>query len=353
VVSLVRRGQFGGGGKASQGETFFTAPNPEAGASVVYTLKEQVWKSLKDKRIEAQRAAERDNKPIVYPTPADFLAEAAEEPITMAAQITDAQGRVWRLANIGGNRGVQRWTWDLRGSLATPSDPAPAPGGGAAGGAPAGGGGGRGAGGGGGGGGGGAVGLAVVPPGKYTVVIGKREKGIFTPSSTPVSFSVLHDPAATTTIADREANVAFRAQAAMLSQEISQAADAATTARTKLAAIIRVLDQMPAAQAPLRTKARALDAQLLAILREINGDEINSARGEQVPVSIRTHASAASPGGMLAPPSGSNREQYQIASDAFAIEWAKLKPILVTELPALDAELDRIGAPATPGRLPR
>ena len=354
VVSLVRRGQYGGGGKASQGETFFTAPNPETGASVVYTLKEQVWKSLKDKRIEAQRAAERDNKPIVYPTPADFLAEAAEEPITMAAQITDAQGRVWRLANIGGNRGVQRWTWDLRGSLETPSDPAPTPGGGAAAGGGAGGGGGRGAGGGGGGGGGGgAAGLAVVPPGKYTVVIGKREKGVFTPSSTPVSFSVLQDPAATTTIADREANVAFRSQVAKLSQEVSQAADAATTARTKLAAIIRVLDQMPAAQAPLRTKARALDTQLLAILREINGDEINSARGEQVPVSIRTHVGASSPGGLLAPPSGSNREQYRIASEAFAAEWAKLKPILVTEMPALDAELDRIGAPATPGRLPR
>jgi photosystem II stability/assembly factor-like uncharacterized protein len=340
AVSLVRRGQFGGGGKASQGETFFTAPNPESGVTVVYSLKEQVWKSLKDKRIEAQRAAEKDGKPIVYPTPADFLAEAAEEPITMAAQISDAQGRVWRLANIGGNKGMQRWTWDMRGSTETPADPAPTPAGAASGAT-----GGRG--------GGGATGLVSVPPGQYSVVIGKREQGVFTPISTAERFSIAHDPAAITTVADREANITFRTQVAKLSAEISQAAEGATTARTKLAAIIRVLDQMPAAPAALRTKARTLDTQLLAILREINGDEINSARGEQVPVSIRTHAGAAQPGGMLAPPSGSNREQLRIATEAFAIEWARLKPILVTELPALDAELDRIGAPATPGRMPR
>jgi hypothetical protein len=315
---------------------------------VVYTLKEQVFKSLKDKRIEAQRAAERDGKPIVYPTPADFLAEDAEEPIGMAAKITDAQGRLWRLANIGGNRGVQRWSWDLRGSLETPSDPAPTnAGGGAAGG-------GRGAGGRGGGGGfGGGSGLTAVPPGQYTLVIGKREKGVFTPTSNSVTFNVLQDPAATTTVADREANVAFRAQASKLIQDISQATSATTEARTTLTAIIRVLDQLPAAPPALRVKASALDTQLESILRELTGDEVNSARGELVPIPIRTHASAAMPSGMLAPPSGSNREQYDIAVKAFAIEYAKLKPILEVEMKALDAELDRIGAPMTPGRLPR
>ncbi|MBL0179816.1 MAG: glycosyl hydrolase [Gemmatimonadetes bacterium] len=342
AVAIQRRGQFGGGGKASLGESFYGAANPEIGATVVYTLKEQVWKSLKEKRIEAQKAAEKANKPFVYPTPADFLAEAAEEPITMAAQVTDAKGRVWRLANIGGAKGMQRWTWDLRGSLETPADPAPAPAG--AGGGAAGGGGGRG--------GGGAAGLTTVPPGQYTVVIGKRERGVFAPSSTPVTFNVLADPTSTLTLADRDANLAFRSKASKLSSDIGQASDAATTARTKLAAIIRVLDQMPAAPAALRTRVKSLDDQLQKILREINGDDVNSARGEQVPVSIRTHAGGAFPSGSQ-PPTGSNIQQYDIASAAFAIEYAKLKPILVTELPAVDAELDRIGAPATPGRLPR
>nr|MBP6444643.1 hypothetical protein [Gemmatimonadales bacterium] len=134
--------------------------------------------------------------------------------------------------------------------------------------------------------------------------------------------------------------------------DIGQASEAATTARTKLAAIVRVLDQMPSAPAALRTRVRALDTQLLGILREINGDDVNSARGEQVPVSIRTHAGGAFPSGSQRP-TGSNIQQYDIASAAFAIEYAKLKPILVTELPAVDAELDRIGAPATPGRLPK
>ena len=72
----------------------------------------------------------------------------------------------------------------------------------------------------------------------------------------------------------------------------------------------------------------------------------------QVPVSIQSRAGNASPDGVLAAPTGTNRQEYDIAAADFAAEYAKLKPILTTEIAAIEQELDRLGAPPTPGRIP-
>ncbi len=336
AISYARRGTFGGAGKGSQGEALFSAPNPDYGAAITYSLKDALFTSRKDKRVEAQRAAEKAGKPIVYPTPEDFIAEAEEEAVVLGASIADATGKVWRVLTLSGSRGLHRVMWDLRGSLEAPGD------GGAAAGAPGGGGGGFG--------GGGAA--SAVPPGKYTVTLVRRERGVLTPIASPVTFSVLHDPAASTTVADREANTTFRAQTQKLSRQIASAIEAGNLAKTKLDAIVKVLDQMPQAPKALTDRVRDANKRLALSMRALRGDNINAARGEQVPVSIQAHASNATPDGMLAAPTSTNREQYAIASADFAAEYAKMKPILTTELAAIEEELNRLGAPPTPGRIP-
>ncbi|HEY5489746.1 MAG TPA: hypothetical protein VIK25_01025, partial [Gemmatimonadaceae bacterium] len=190
------------------------------------------------------------------------------------------------------------------------------------------------------------------PPGKYTVTLVRREKGVVTALAGPVSFNILHDPAATTTVADRESNLEFRTQTQKLTRQVSSSVEAATAAKTKMEAIVRVLDQMPQAPKALADRARDVNARLALSIRALRGDAINSARGEQIPVSIQAFASNASPDGMLAPPTKTNREQYDIAVADFAAEYARLKPILTTEIPALEQELERLGAPPTPGRIP-
>ena len=180
----------------------------------------------------------------------------------------------------------------------------------------------------------------------------RREEGVLTPLAGPVSFSILQDPAATTTVADRESNLAFRVQAQKLTRQISSSVEAATVAKTKMEAIVKVLDQMPQVPKALADRARDVNARLALSLRALRGDAINSARGEQIPVSIQAFANNASPDGMLAPPTTTNREQYDIAAAEFAAEYAKLKPILTTEIPAIEQELERLGAPPTPGRIP-
>ncbi|MGH7592758.1 MAG: hypothetical protein ACRELE_02755, partial [Gemmatimonadales bacterium] len=302
--------------------------------------------SLHDKRLQEERDAEHQDKPITYPTPAEFIAEAEDEPVTLAASIADDKGTVWRLMNLPGTRGAHSVTWDLRGSTETPADPDPASAGNAGGGR-----GGRGGGGMGGRGGGSCNGCIPVPPGSYTATIGKRDKGVFTPLANPMSFAVHADPLNPHTPAEVQANIAYRQKESKLSREITQAIDAATTAKAKITAIIRVLNEMSAAPRPLQEQARSIDQRLTASLRALRGDEVNAARGEQVPVSIESHIRNASPSAPWGP-TRTNTEQYDIAATAFPPEYAKLKPILVTELPALDKELEKLGAPATPGRIP-
>jgi hypothetical protein len=55
----------------------------------------------------------------------------------------------------------------------------------------------------------------------------------------------------------------------------------------------------------------------------------------------------------LARPTMTHEQQYQIASELFAAERAKLKTLVETDVPAIERELERLGAPYTPGRIPR
>ncbi|NJM53548.1 MAG: hypothetical protein HC846_09270 [Blastocatellia bacterium] len=65
-----------------QGASFYTAPNPAYGATFAYFLKEAP-KTMRQKRQEAERAAERAKQPFKYPSIAELRAEAEEEAPTL------------------------------------------------------------------------------------------------------------------------------------------------------------------------------------------------------------------------------------------------------------------------------
>ena len=46
-------------------------------------------------------------------------------------------------------------------------------------------------------------------------------------------------------------------------------------------------------------------------------------------------------------------QQLQIASELFATQRAALKTLVETDVPPMERELERLGAPYTPGRVPR
>ena len=100
-------------GTGSQGEAYFTAPNPPYGATITYQLKEGV-KTLKQKRQEAEAEAERKGAAPPFPTVAELRAEAEEDPPAVLLTITDTAGNVIRRLTGPATAGTQRVNWDLR-----------------------------------------------------------------------------------------------------------------------------------------------------------------------------------------------------------------------------------------------
>jgi hypothetical protein len=48
-----------------------------------------------------------------------------------------------------------------------------------------------------------------------------------------------------------------------------------------------------------------------------------------------------------------HEQQLQIASELFVTQRVALKALVETDVPAIERELERLGAPYTPGRVPR
>ena len=113
AVMFVPTMQYGMPGKGFQGEMLYTAPNPPYGAVFTYRLKDGL-KTLKQKRTDAEAAAEKAGQPITYPTPEQLRAEAAEEAPAILLTISDASGTPVRVMTGSVEKGLQRVAWDLR-----------------------------------------------------------------------------------------------------------------------------------------------------------------------------------------------------------------------------------------------
>jgi photosystem II stability/assembly factor-like uncharacterized protein len=326
--------QYGMKGKGFQGEMFFTAPNPPYGAVFTYRLKDGL-KTLKEKRADAEAAAEKAGQAITYPTPEQLRAEAAEEAPAILLTISDAAGTPLRVITGPIEKGMQRVAWDLRapahqlppnrprGELEELfGDPLVGP---------------------------------FVVPGKYTVTMAQRVGGVVTPLGGPVSFNVVIDPQAGHSAADLSARWQFDQKLQVMRRDLAGALELATSTNPRLDAMIKALDATPAAPRALHDQARALKKRLNAILDELQGDRSLGSRSVPLPAAIseRVNTISGELNGTLGRQTATHEQQLQIASELFATQKTALKALVETEVPAIERELDRIGAPYTPGRLPR
>ena len=146
----------------------------------------------------------------------------------------------------------------------------------------------------------------------------------------------------------------FQEKLARLQKAMTATNETATEAHTRLEAIRRAVDATPSLPPKVREDTLRLEKDLADIELALNGDRVWRAHNEGVPASIqeRVQAAAFPTRGTTGRPTKTAIEQYQIASDALALQIPKLRRLVETDIKALDRQLDAAGAPPTPGRLP-
>jgi len=329
AVLYVPTQQYGMPGKAFQGEMLYGGDNPPFGAVFTYHLKDGL-KSLKEKRAEAEKAAEKAGQPIRYPTPEELRAEASEETPAILLTISDASGTPIRVITGPTGKGMQRTAWDLRAPAhqLPPNrprgeveelfgDPLVGP---------------------------------FVIPGKYSVKLSQRVGGVVTQLSGPAAFTIVLDPQSPHTAADQSARWEFQQKLQALRRDVAGALELATSTTSRLDAMKRALDATPAAPQALHTQARALQKRVSAILVELRGDRSLGSRSVPVPeaISERVNNISGEQQRSLGRATITHEQQYQIASELFAAQRALLKTLVDTDVAALAHELERAGAPYTP-----
>lgn len=322
----------------AQGASFYTAPNPAYGATFTYFLKEAP-KTLRQRRQEAERDAERRKVPFKYPSIAELRAEAEEEPAGIIFTITDADGKVVRRMNAPAGQGIQRAVWDMR--YMPPSISAP----------PAGGQGGGGGGGGGGGFGGFGSQGQLVMPGRYTVTMALRSGGVVTNLPGSQSFNVVVEGRENISPADARALAEFQRKVGSAQRSIIAANGVATDAKARIGLLKRSAAEAPVENKRFIDQAEAFDNEIDALINAIRGGRENT---ETPPPSILQRIGNVAGTIRLSTikPTQTQLTNFDIVTSQFEPVLTRLRKLVETDLPRFERELEAAGAPITPNRLP-
>ena len=315
-------------GKGSQGQSYFTAPNPPVGAVFTYYLKESI-KTKQQLRREAEKNIEKKGEDIPYPSWDELRAEDDEEKPYLLFTVSDTEGNVIRRLKTSASAGINRLVWDFRypdfSPVRSASDGFNNNDGGI---------------------------LAL--PGDYTVTMGKVTNGRYTVLVGPQPFKAVVLDNTTLPADDRESLVAFHKKVAELSRAVQGAGRLANDLDARIDLIRQALHKTPDASETLVSKAKAMKDDITEIRRALSGDWTVSRRyGNQPPsISSRVRTIVSSQWRSTSAPSQTMKDQYRIAGEAFEPLLSGLKRLVEFELKNLESAMDSIGAPWTPWRIP-
>ncbi len=327
ALSYIPRARLEGrDGRGVQGDSNFTAPNPDFGAIITYHLANTL-ETRKEKRHEAEKEDGWE-----YPTIAQFRDEDREREPRIILTITDASGSVVARITAPREKGFHRVAWDLRYPPSTPVSLAPpdldpwsnAPTG------------------------------PLVAPGEYTVTLAKEIDGEVIPLADPRSFKVVALNNATFAAEDKAALLAFQQKAARLQRAATGASSIVGEAQTRINLLREAVLKTPGISDTEILKVHKLNHALDDVRIALSGDPTMSRRAEPEGPSIlgRTGAVIDGLSFVTCSPTKTQRDQYEYAADAFTIALANLRQIVLVDLQALEKEFDAAGAPWTPGRFP-
>lgn len=319
--------------KYGQGGDYYEGKNPPFGASFTYYLKE-AYKTRKQVRQEKEKELFEKGKPIPIPSQEELRQEGKEVPPYLLFTVSDAAGNVIRELRKKPGKGIERMVWNLKYPSPSPVevktgkfDPYAKDRGG-----------------------------WMVMPGTYKVSIWKVIAGEVTLLAGPLEFKV--DVLNNTTLpaADRKALTAFQAKVGELTRTVQGASKLTEELIKRTAFIKQALANTPGRGNDLMPRASAIEAGLDEILFAFKGYEVKASWEEvppgHYPIERRLRSIIRAMTDSTSEPGKTLIESYDIVMEEIAPLLLKLKKIAEEDLKALEAEMEKAGAPWTPGRLP-
>jgi len=321
------------GGLYGQGSNFFYAPNPAFGATFTYYLKD-VPKTLKELRKEKEKDLVEEKEPIPIPNMDELKAEEKEIPPYLIFTIKDMKGNIVRKLSTSPSKGTSRITWDLRYAKnygidlkKEKFDPYSAGSGG-----------------------------ILAMPGKYTISMSMVFHGEVKELAGPVEFEAKVLNNTSLPPADRAELIAFQDKVSALINAVNAADEYAKDLMKRVQYMKQAIQNTPGAPFTLMGEAEKVEKKLDSILWAMNGQVPKASDEENLPappsVNSRLGAIMEASYGNTSTPTQTQRDQYALLEEEFPPILVQLKEIAETDLKALEDELDKLGAPWTPGRVP-
>ncbi len=321
------------GGRYGAGTNYFKAPNPPFGATFTYYLKE-VPKTLKQIRREKEKKLFKEGKPIPQPSYDQIRKENAEIPPYLLFTVKDADGNVVRKLTKAASKGINRITWDLKyentASLRVPKDKfTPTDKG---------------------------LSAYLVMPGKYSVTMSLVTRNGKKDLARPVEFNAKVLRNTTLPAKDRSKLVAFEKKAGELARAMHGTQNFTRELVKRVEYIKQALLRTPGASFDLLQKAQKISKELDDILYKFDGQPSRASREEvppePVPLNWRLETLVYTHWRSTSPITQTEQTAYDVLADEFPPVLEKVKKIYTDEIKPLEAKMENLGAPWTPGRIP-
>jgi hypothetical protein len=315
------------GCKASQGDSFWTAPNPAFGATFTYYLAEEI-KSSKDARREKEKEKEKNNEDVVAADWDTVIAESREDAPAIVFTVRSADGSIIDQVIAPATAGFNRVAWDLRYPSVEPWTPVAEGEEGHEG-----------------------VGVLVVP-GRYSVTMQKRVDGALFDLDQVESFDVVSiRPDPVLAGSTQEQRVVFEAQL----EELIRAASGTSVA---VEGVIGELDAVKATlgrsmtDGSLYEVAHSLQQQLRDAQEVLTGNEMRDFYNDLPIMSVQARLWHArfDPSSNAQGPTSAQQESYKIARKLYDETVARLTRLVDTDYAGLKDAMDTARVPWTPGR---
>lgn len=315
------------GPKGFQGEDYFMGENPEFGAAFTWYLKEPI-KTQEELRKEREAELREEGETVYYPSYEQLKAEEKEEQPFLLFTVRDANGAVVRELKTAPKAGINRIYWDLtypQVDEVDESDAAPEQG---------------------------LDSGIMVLPGTYSVELAKSVDGSRTQLTGPVTFEVRTLGNVTLPAENPDAMLTYHREL----MELSKTANSARSAYNELNGQLNMYKAAMKAvgnPASLGEKLHAMEEDLDEIRIALYGDEIAQELEMPQAPSLNSRINTAINAGMssTSDPTETSRRIKAIAERHLQPVLQSLRDILERQVPAIDRQLDELGAPWTPGRV--